>query len=354
MLYNIPFIHKLSYESIPRNQDLKLTIQHHCDFPSRTMVVDSKGNCFVCACEAWLPISVGHILDFKNLLEVWDNPVAKSLQKDIDEKKFTHCAVDRCGIIDHDQISADYCMRSNDPGPVFYISINLDESCNLVCPSCRRKMTMDTEGSKYEQKLKMVQHFVELLADFPHACHLILCGSGDPLASNILRPLLHQWQAKPNQTIRLFTNGLLLQKQLTDNPIVKNITQYFISIDAGSAAVYEQVRRPGKFDILLRNFDWLRETVDETKASVLLKFVLQDANHDDMQNFIDLCMRYNFDGIINRLENWDTWRKFKNHDVIGNIKHPNHARAMRNLKDVYAKYHHRIQFNSSLGRLARE
>ena len=44
-------------------------------------------------------------------------------------------------------------------------------------------------------------------------------------------------------------------KDLNDNPIVDNISQYFISIDAGSESVYEQVRRPGKFNILINNFD---------------------------------------------------------------------------------------------------
>jgi molybdenum cofactor biosynthesis enzyme MoaA len=169
-----------------------------------------------------------------------------------------------------------------------------------------------------------------------------------------MRPLITQWRPKQDHTIRLFTNGLLLKKQLDNNPIINNITQYFISIDAGSAEVYEQVRQPGKFINLLSNFDWLAQTVKNTGSSVLLKFVLQASNYHDMEFFVELCQRYNFSGVINRLEDWGTWSAFNEHDVIGNLQHPNHLAAIANLKDIYKKYHGVIQFNSSLARLACE
>jgi MoaA/NifB/PqqE/SkfB family radical SAM enzyme len=181
-----------------------------------------------------------------------------------------------------------------------------------------------------------------------------MTGNGDPLASAIMRPLLHNYIPPENQTIRLFTNGLLLEKQLSDNPIVKNITQYFISIDAGSKEVYERVRLGGQHRLLLKNFDFLRGLVDSTGASVLLKFVLQRDNWADMEPFVLLCKRYNFNGVINRLEDWGTWDDFSAHDVIGNIQHTEHVLAVAELKRVYKLYHRQIQFNPSLKDLANE
>lgn len=353
MDYHIPIINQHSYRSIPRNRDLGLTIANHCDFPSRALVVDAQGQCFVCACEAWLPITVGNIGDFSHLAQVWETPAARSLQIDIDHRRFTHCAVDRCGIMNHDQRAADYCGRSSTANAIYYISINIDESCNLSCPSCRSDLLMTTSGPSFEKKSRLVEHLVDLLTDFEPDTHIIMSGNGDPLASGIMRPLLNHWRARANHSIRLFTNGLLLQKQLHGNPIVDNITQYFISTDAGSAAVYERVRLPGRFETLLRNFDWLANEAERTGAHVLLKFVLQDANFEDMENFATLCETYGFAGVINRLEDWGTWHDFAAHDVIGNRAHPNHARAMQCLRDVYQRHHDRMQFNSSLERLAR-
>lgn len=351
MQYIIPINNQLSYQSIPRNKDLKLKIDNHCDFPSRTLVVDYYGNCFVCACEAWLPITVGNILDFNKLSDIWNNSTAQALQEDIDQKKFTHCAVDRCGILNHTQISKHYCGKQTDS---YYISINIDESCNLRCPSCRQTSIMFNHGPEYDYKLSQVNHLVKLLESFEHPAHVIISGNGDPLASNIMRPLLHNWRPKNNQTIRLFTNGLLLEKQLTDNPIANHITQYFISIDAGSADVYHQVRQPGRFDVLIKNLDFLRDLVDTTQSDVLLKFVLQYTNRHDMQNFVDLCQRYNFKGVINRLEDWGTWAAFSDHDVVGNTQHPAHAETIDNLKDIYQRYANQIQFNASLIDIAKQ
>lgn len=353
-MFIIPIENQLSYNSIPRNKDLKYVINNHCNFPSRTLVVDRRGNCFVCACEAWLPITVGNISDFNELVDVWNNPVAKELQEDINQKRFTHCAVDRCGILNGNQSSLDYSGKRGTLEDSYYISINIDDSCNLRCPSCRRGNIMRTSGPEFEEKLAQVNHLVDLLDRFENPAHIIMSGNGDPLASNIMRPLLHRWKPKLNQTIRLFTNGLLLEKQLSSNPIVNHITQYFISIDAGSADVYERVRLGGSFDQLIRNFNFLRNLIKTTQATVLLKFVLQKDNYKDMQNFANLCDEYQFNGVINRLEDWGTWDQFLDHDVIGNTSHIQHIDAVNHLKDTYQLYQHKLQFNSSLIQIANQ
>jgi MoaA/NifB/PqqE/SkfB family radical SAM enzyme len=300
-------------------------------------VIDLQGNCFVCSCEAWLPVCVGNIADFNSLDDIWNSSTAQALQQDIDDGKFTHCAVDRCGIIQQDQLHR-----------VHNISINIDQSCNLSCPSCRSSIIQHTAGSEYDKKLSMVTHLVNLLQQFELPVHIIMSGNGDPLASAIMRPLIKSFRPGPTQTIRLFTNGLLLQKQLTGTAIIDNITQYFISIDAGSAEIYEQVRRPGRWSVLQSNLDFLKTVTQRTKAHVLLKFVLQQANWTDLANFVKLCKHYGFNGVINRLEDWGTWDQFAQQDVVGNAQHPQHNEAIAELRRVYAEHNIGIQFDSGL------
>ena len=336
-MFVIPIANQHAYNSIPRNADLKLPIQNHCNAPSRQLVVDWKGDCFVCGCEAWLPISVGQITDFAQLSAVWASPAAQALQADVDSGAFTHCAVDRCGIVDHDNLDRTHV-----------VSINIDESCNLRCPSCRPSAIMISSGAEYDRKLAQAQHIKTLLENFEEPCHIVMSGNGDPLASAIMRPLIKEFQPRPTQTIRLFTNGLLLQKQLTDAPILKHITQYFISIDAGSAPVYERVRLGGQWSQLKANLDWLHDTAQTTGAEVLLKFVLQQDNYHDQQNFCELCVDYGFSGVINRLEDWGTWADFDQQDVIGNVYHPDHLLALQALRQAHGEFAGRIQFNPSL------
>lgn len=339
----IPIENQFSYTTIPRNQQLGLTVENHCNSPERVLVVDWKGDCFVCACEAWLPVSVGKITDFERLSDVWNSPTAQLLQQDIKEKKYSHCAVNRCGILNDNIVQNPYL-----------ISINVDESCNLTCPSCRNNNIMITQGDLFEKKLAQVNHIVKLLESFDQPAQIIMSGNGDPLASTIMRPLIHRFQPRENQTIRLFTNGLLLKKQLADSPITNYITQYFISIDAGSKSVYEQVRLGGQWEQLIDNLTFLQSIAARNNAEVSLTFVLQAANYLDVRNFAEVCIRFGFAGKVHRLEDWSTWTDFNKEDVIGNIAHPNHATAIAELKSVYNQYCERIYFGSSLVQLATE
>ena len=47
MQFVIPIANQHSYNSIPRNADLKLSIDNACNAPSRQLVIDWKGDCFV-------------------------------------------------------------------------------------------------------------------------------------------------------------------------------------------------------------------------------------------------------------------------------------------------------------------
>ena len=329
----IPIANQYHYNNLRRNQDLKLTIDNRCNWPSRALLIDHAGNCFVCQCEAWLPVTIGHITDFDSLEEVWQSPTVQYLQKDINDGNFSNCAVDRCGILDHDNVLTEYTVY-----------INIDPSCNLVCPSCRRDSVMITAGPLYERRHTEVKHVVALLEKFDQPTRIVMTGNGDPLASAIMRPLIDQLCLQPNQKIRLFTNGLLLQKQLANSTILGNIDQFSISIDAGSKEVYEKVRRPGRFDVLLSNLKWL----SKLQRHVTLNFVLQQSNWHDLENFIKLSLDLNFWPNVTKLDDWSTWDSFEVHDVIGNTSHPDHLLALKELNRVYSLYKKQTRFSSSL------
>jgi len=296
------------FANYPRGQDWPLPINNHCDQPFKTLNVDLNGDCYLCMCEAHLPISVGNILDFDNLKDIWLNPVAKQLQSTITNRTFDYCAVQHCGITNQSIVM-----------PTYHVGFNIDESCNLACPTCRRSTINHTSGAVYEQRLKQVNHFVGLINQFEDPIRITMSGNGDPLASMIMRPLVLNWRPKANQSIKLHTNGLLMQKLLPDSAILSGISEFHISVAAGSKQVYEQVRRPGKFDILQQNLSWLQ--LNRGSARVTLLFVVSDANVHDIVNFAELCDQYQFRGEYTKLDNWGTFDQFELHDV----SHPDHA-----------------------------
>ena len=307
--------------------ETKFGITNVCDRPHRALTISNDGECYLCICESWLPTSVGNIESFDSLDQVWKNDIAQKLQQDIDDKNYTNCAVEHCGILYHDVIQ-----------PTYRINVALDNSCNLSCPSCRRDIINHTRGPEYETRLQRVNHFLKLLRGFSKPLSIILIGNGDPLASTVMRPIVLNWQPKENQKVILFTNGLLMKKLLPDSNILSHIEQFQISVDAGTKEVYERVRRPGRYDILRENLDWLVQNRPQ-QSSVILKFTLSAANANDVVNFSEMCKNYNFRGEVTKLDDWGTFDDFQSQEVIHNVDHPLHLIAVEQIKEVSTHKH---------------
>ena len=315
--FNLLPAYQHTLSSMPRGLDNNEVITNNCNRPSKIVTVNWNLDCLICDCDGWLPIPVGKVSDFDRLEDVWNSDIAKTLQKDVADKKFTWCAVKHCGIGTRNIIE-----------PKYKIYINTDESCNLACPSCRANSIMITTGAVFESKLNATNKIISWLENFPHPIHIVLSGNGDPLASNIIRPLIKNYKPKLGQTFRLFTNGLLMKKQLTDSDLLPFITEFSISVDAGSKQVYEDVRRPGKWEVLLENLDFIKN------KRGWLNFVVQKNNYLDLYNFAELCKKYKFKGMITRLDDWASWNnQFHVHEVL-NKSHPEHKQCIDILKDL--------------------
>lgn len=296
---------KYTLHSLPRGRHYNGVIPHVCQAPHKALTIDLNGDCFVCVCDGWLPISIGKIQDFSSLDEVWKCSLAQLLQKDVEDKKFTWCAVNHCGIVHRD-------LNINE----YQIFLNIDESCNLACPSCRQSQILHTGGSKFQQKVDQTTHFVKLLENFHNPVVITLSGNGDPFASLIMRSLIADYQPLPQHKIRIHTNGLLLKKLLPKSKILPFIRDYAVSVDAGTAEVYADVRRPAQWENLIENLDFLREVATSHNASVRLNFCYQRANFKDLKNFIDLCNSYEFRGNISAVSDWSTWNNFEEQNVL--------------------------------------
>ena len=325
---------------MPRGKKHPQPIINTCDLPFTHVSIDQNSDCFLCICEGWLPIPVGKVTDFDSLDELWSSPIAQLLQNDIKDKKFTWCAVSHCDVINKPIVNKMYS-----------IAINIDDSCNIACPSCRRELYMLESGPEFESKMNDIIHILGWLEKFNHPINISLGGTGDALASQLLRNLIKNYSYKNGQTFGIRTNGLLLKKIIPHSSIREAISNFSISIDAGSKEVYEKVRRPGKWSILMENLKWLFENKKQSKVS--LNFVLQKTNFRDIPAFIELCKTFGFNGNITPLNDWGTWNNglvptpdnytiengtYIDHDVI-DPSHPEHADCLKILKDLREKHY---------------
>jgi hypothetical protein len=131
---------------------------------------------------------------------------------------------------------------------------------------------------------------------------------------------------------------LLMKKLLPDSAILPHITQFQISVDAGTKQTYEVVRRPGRYEVLRENLDWLAQNLPPA-ATVILKFTISAMNAKDLVNFSEMCKTYGFQGEVTKLDDWNTFDDFSSQEVILNTDHAMHAIAIENLKIVSQHQH---------------
>ena len=308
MLEHVPQHLRHQYKLYDRTA--KSGITNSCNYPHKAASIDVEGNCMVCSCDGWLPISVCNVKEINGLEQIWNNGIAQKIQKDVDDKKFTWCSVDTCGVKTRDRFVDRH-----------YISVNVDESCNLACPSCRKSRIYRTEGKEFLSRESIAKHVLNLINKFDKPIEIMMCGNGDPFASLIYRPLILDMEPKENIRLRLLTNGLLLKKLMPKMKSKRNIKYLDISIDAGDSETYEKVRLGGKWSTLLENLDYVKENVD---CTVTLKFVLQKDNLHSLDNFVALLGKYNFSGNIMPIEDWGTMSNFDAQNVFDS-SHPDHA-----------------------------
>jgi len=308
MFEHVPKHLKHQYNLYDRKGKWGITT-NKCNLPHKTVAIDGFGNCMICECDGWLPISVCNIMEVDTLDQIWQSPRAKTIQGSVDQGKFTWCSVNRCGILKGDKVRQTY-----------YVSINIDDSCNLACPSCRKSKVYRTDGEEFNSRYKLVVRLLNLINKFDSPIEIMMSGNGDPFASLIYRPLLLGMEPKKNINIRFLTNGLLLKKLMPKMSIKQSIRHLDISIDAGDRETYERVRLGGKWETLIENLDYVKHNMD---CEVTLKFVLQRDNLASLDNFVSLVERYQFRGNIIPIEDWGTLGNFSAHNIF-DTSHPDH------------------------------
>ena len=340
-------------KSLPRGKDLP-SVAYSCEVPFKTIAIDKNLNCFLCHCEGFLPIPVGVVEDFDSVESVFLSPVSQVLQKDIQDKKYTWCAISHCGVKHHDNLQSYYS-----------ILLSIDESCNLHCPSCRRNSIMISSGPEFDRKSQAFQKILNWISNFDKELEIVIGSDGDPFASHIIRPLLSSYRPGPKQKFIIKTNGLLLKKHLGESHLLPALKQLSISVDAGNKEVYENVRRPGKWETLILNLDFIK---DIGKQSITyLNFAVQRNNYKSLLEFVELCQRYDFYANIHQLDDWGTWNNeftvepdswtisngiFIDHNVL-NKNHAEYTECVNIINMIKKQNIPRIRFSNRLLELIR-
>lgn len=289
------------------------------------------GDVFLC-CPGWLKKPIGNLKD-STLEELWANEIAKEIRESMHDGSFKFCDETLCPhlqaldtgrpravyspIENRELPSSSYAetLMSKVEGSVPIgpreISVAFDPTCNLSCPSCRRKpIVYHTKTDEWAAANKMAD---EVIKAYPHLRRLKLAGNGDPFASPLYGKMLDAIDAKkhPQLRVMLHTNALLLTptrwREL--EKAWECIDTIEVSVEAGTAETYAINRRGGSFETLLERLEFIGELRQkQIMKRFLVSCVVQENNFREFKSYVELGRRVHADVIVfSRLNDWGTY-----------------------------------------------
>jgi len=310
--------------------------------------IETNGQVRLCGCAAWMPATIGNILETP-LSELLATPLAQSIRQSIINGTYQFCNEKVCGVIQNNGLNTidtvpeniKYLLEDSARFQLPYeISIHGDFTCNLSCPSCRTKV-IKVDDDKVEQQNKVGEIIFNNLLGEPtdRRMHLMLSGTGEVFASPMLLNFMNKITLDkfPNVAFSIGTNGLLCEKRWERIEHLESaIEKITVSIDATCADTYEKIRRGGNWDQLLTNMNFLKNKKQLTGMKLHTRMIVQDGNYSEILKFYEFSKQFDADVVeYSRLINWGTWTndEFKLHNVF-DVAHPNRDQALESITEL--------------------
>jgi MoaA/NifB/PqqE/SkfB family radical SAM enzyme len=326
-----------------------------CHLPFTHMSTGVRGETFACACPAWVPFSIGNVLTSESGDAIWNSDVAAEIRRSILDGDFSYCSRTQCSFIAGQKLPRkSEVAREPLRGYIenrstriaempAMLELNHDATCNLACPSCRTEIVSakSDEVDLYERASERV--ILPMLKKV--AGQTYITGGGEAFASKHFRSILRALNRDefPALYVFLITNGQLLTPyRWSEFPRLPEMIEVLaVSVDAARAETYEKLRRPGKWNVLMRNLEFIAEMKRTNQIRHFgLNFVVQRDNFREMLDFIDLADRLGADRIwFQRAVNYGAWDEatFAELDV-SSPSHPDHAELLAILRNPAFKH----------------
>lgn len=349
-----PILGTLSYEEYDSpescNFDKNLNV---CDLPFGDVEIQANGDVFMC-CPGWNPASIGNLLK-EDMHSIWNGEKAKVVRESVTDGSYRYCNAKTCPAMiagGGNRIVPKETFV--DPKLQFprNMAFSIDNTCNLICPSCRTYKIITLEESAHQRALKILRTAFSSVFKEPHDQPITLTfdGVGEIFFSPVYREIFEteevfktpdKW---PGFKTVLCTNGTMMTEKIQKkySVLFDRMLGIRLSIDAGNKESYEKVRCGGDWELLWENINFLyQNTLKNNKSkSWAWNLILQEDNFESIPDLIKLAYQYpdNLPDIyIVNMLNWGTYsqEEFDKKAVwfIGSPKY-NKAKEILSLPEV--------------------
>lgn len=314
-----------------------------------TVVIQPDGTVYPCICSSWPKIKLGNIYQ-DDFFEIINSEDARAFRKQVHTGTYDLCRTDEC-LPDFDPVASrlldSVAVNDYEIDHPRYYALNYDPTCNLVCPSCR-----PTKLGLHRDQRATILEFQERLFERGalENSTIHLTQEGDPFASQVYWRLLKKLNKErpPGTRLIIQTNGLGLTPKVVSEleDLHSAIGTISISIDAATASTYAVVRG-GDFGLLLNNLENISRVFVRTgKADLILNFVLQTANYQEVPQFLKLANDLGASCFIGMIGNKCMSKEIYQTHAVFDWRHPEFYRFVGVMRDKAVRESKHVQWTN--------
>lgn len=284
-----------------------------CDTMFGTYEIEATGE-VACCCTTFLDERVGNLID-QDFKDIWWSNTHKILCLSAANKTFSFCKSDMCPVLmekarkEYENSYTELASYKKIEQSPKVILISIDSGCNLYCESCRECIKI-LKGTEKEKANIMADKLLNT-GNLSDAEFIVMAGNGEVFLSDIYERIWSNEQTKHTKRFRLLSNGTIFTPQrwnkFADNRTSEVVVTF--SIDAATEKTYQEVRRGGNFNHLMKNLHFASELRKQGKLGYFqISFVVQRKNYKEMPLFVELGKQLGVDKVFfTRILNWGTY-----------------------------------------------
>jgi len=316
----------------------------YCSIAFTNILINENGEIFSCGCEDWVKKSLGNILSCNNQEDL-DNllSIDSEFKKSISDKNYRFCNAFKCHYLQRDIIENKVIFPfvsdiKNLNLKQLYLQI--DESCNLECPSCRNRKILHKNNKKTEKVKVILSKINDLILEKHEELFIRLNGNGELFASHTILPWLLKFDFEKFNKVKFFfhSNGTLLYKyEEFLNNLVNNLSGFEISIDAASEKIYSIVRKGGNWNNLNKGLSIINNLRQKNKnINLKISFVVSETNYHEMEDFLKFSQKLDANVFFYKLQRYNINEKdFSLLNIFSpsHVKHNDFINILKKIKN---------------------
>lgn len=200
--------------------------------------------------------------------------------------------------------------------PIF-VQIEPTVRCNLKCRMCINPAV------KREKTDLEIRDFKLILSKLPYLRKLSFVGIGEPMLNPDIFEMIRLAKER-GISIGFATNGMLLNKEMSDKIIESNLDWVNISIDGADKDTFESIRKGADFYTVIENTKRLRELVKNSgKPDISIWFLAMQSNFKELPDMVKLCSKLGVDKLnVQTVHCWGSriWQEKVDKEFLGKIE----------------------------------